>query len=88
MGALDFNWNVIVTFRIQSITHVQDWFFYPMQFLVADTQLYKKLCPSVRWSVDPSLSTSRKVGKRACPPLPTRPQLAAVYLDLLLLSLS
>ena len=34
-------------------------------FLVADTQLYKRLCPSVRRSVRPSVTTSRKVGKRA-----------------------
>ena len=46
-------------------------------FLVADTQLYKRLCPSVHWSVGrlvgwlvgPSRS-SRKVGKHAFPPLP------------------
>ena len=43
-------------------------------FVVADT-----LCPLVRWSVGPSVSTSQKVGKRAYPPLPTRPQLMAVY---------
>ena len=48
-------------------------------FLVADTQLYKRLCPSVRWLVGRSVTTSRKVGKRAFPPLPTRPQLMAVY---------
>ena len=52
-------------------------------FLVADTQLYKRLCPSVGrlvgWSVHRSVDTSRKVGKRAYPPLPTRPQLVAVY---------
>ena len=52
-------------------------------FLVADTQLYKRLCPSVRpsvgWSVGPLVSTSRKVWKCAFPPLPTRPQLMAVY---------
>ena len=39
---------------------------------------------SVRWTVSPSVrwyvSTSRKVGKHAYPPLPTRPQLVlAVY---------
>ena len=41
--------------------------------LVADTQLYKRLCrsvgpsvgPLVRWCVRPSVTTSRKVGKRA-----------------------
>ena len=33
-------------------------------FLVADTQLYKRLCPSVRWSVHLG-SSSWKVGKRA-----------------------
>ena len=27
-------------------------------FLVADTQLYKRLCPSVRWSVGPSVRPS------------------------------
>ena len=48
-------------------------------FLVADTQLYKRLCPSVRWLVGRSVDTSRKVRKRAFPPLPTRPQLVAVY---------
>ena len=49
-------------------------------FLVADTQLYKSLCPSVRWSV----TTSWKVWKRAFLPLPTRPQLVlAVYPALL-----
>ena len=52
-------------------------------FLVADTQLYKRLCPSVGPSVGPLVgplvSTSRKVGKRAFPPLPTRPQLMAAY---------
>ena len=36
-------------------------------FLVADTQLYKRLCPSVRPSVrpsvGPSVTTSGKVGK-------------------------
>ena len=61
-------------------------------FLVADTQLYKSLCPSVRRSVcrsvrpsvGPSVNTSRKVWKRAFPPLPTRPQLVlAVYPALL-----
>ena len=35
--------------------------------------------PSVCPSVGPSVSTSQKVGKRAYPPLPTRPQLVAVY---------
>ena len=39
--------------------------------------------PSVRPSVYPSVSTSQKVGKRAYPPLPTRPQLMAVYPALL-----
>ena len=34
-------------------------------FLVADKRLYKRLCPSVRWSVGPLVSTSRKVGKQA-----------------------
>ena len=47
--------------------------------LIADSQLYKRLCPSVRpsvgWSVGPLVSTSRKVWKCAYPPLPTRPQL-------------
>ena len=57
-------------------------------FLVADTQLYKSLCPSVRRSirrsVGPSVNTSRNVWKRAFPPLPTRPQLElAVYPALL-----
>ena len=53
-------------------------------FLVADTQLYKSLCPSVRRSVRRSVNTSRKVWKRAFPPLPTRPQLVlAVYPALL-----
>ena len=33
-------------------------------FLVADTQLFKRLCPSVGRAVGPSIS-SRKVGKRA-----------------------
>jgi len=28
-------------------------------FLVADTQLYKRLCPSVRWSVGPSVGNDR-----------------------------
>ena len=42
------------------------------------------VCPSVRPSVDPSRS-SWKVGKRAFPPLPTRPQLVAVYPALLYL---
>ena len=37
-------------------------------FLVADTQLYKRLCPSVRWLVGRSVDTSRKVRKRAFPP--------------------
>ena len=48
-------------------------------FLVADTQLYKRLCPSVRPLVGRSVTTSRKVRKRAFPPLPIRPQLVAVY---------
>ena len=48
-------------------------------FLVADTQLYESLCRSVGPLVCPSVSTSRKVGKRAFPPLPTRPQLVSVY---------
>ena len=48
-------------------------------FLVADTQLYKRLCPSVRPLVGRSVTTSRKVRKRAFPPLPTHPQLMAVY---------
>ena len=48
-------------------------------FLVADAQLYKRLCPSVRWSVRRSWWSSWKVGKRAYPPLPTHPQLVAVY---------
>ena len=43
-------------------------------FLDVGTQLYKRLCPSVRRSI----STSSKVRKRAFPPLPTRPQLVAV----------
>ena len=52
------------------------------RFLVADTQLYKRLCPSlgrpVGRLVGPSHS-SWKVGKGAFRPLPTRPQLMAVY---------
>ena len=49
------------------------------QFLVADTQLYKRLRPSVRPLVRPG-SSSWKVGKPTFPPLPTRPQLVlAVY---------
>ena len=64
-------------------------------FLVADTHLYKRLCPSVRplvrssvWpSVRPSISTSQKVGKLAYPPLPTRPQLVAMYPALFWMSL-
>ena len=51
-------------------------------FLVADTQLYKRLCLSVRRSVGRLVGPSRsswKVGKRVFPPLPTRPQLMAVY---------
>ena len=49
-------------------------------FLVADTQLYKSLCPSVGPSVGPSVNTSGKVWKCAFSPLPTRPQLVlAVY---------
>ena len=48
-------------------------------FLHADTQLYKRLCPSVHRLVGRSVDMSRKVGKRAFPPLPTRPQLVAVY---------
>ena len=52
-------------------------------FLVADNRLYKRLCPSVGPSVGPSRA-SRKVGKHAFPPLPTRPRLVlAVYLALL-----
>ena len=48
-------------------------------FLVADTQLYKRLCLSVGTSVGPWWS-SWKVWKRAFRPLPTRPQLVlAVY---------
>ena len=62
----------------------------PFSFWVADTQLYKRLCLSVRWSINPlvrpSSSMSRKVEKRAYPPLPTRPQLVAVYQALLLFS--
>ena len=62
----------------------------PTHFLVADTQLYKRLCPSVRpsvgWLVGPSRS-SLNVGKRAFPHLPTRPQLVAVYPALLALFL-
>ena len=57
-------------------------------FLVADTQLYKRLCPSIRLSVRPQ-PTSQKVEKRAFEcffggcvgkgawgwmPLPSRPQ--------------
>ena len=53
-------------------------FFIPPSFLVADTQLYKRLCLSVGRSVGPTRS-SWKVGKRAFPPLPTRSQLVAVY---------
>ena len=34
-------------------------------FLVADTQLYKRLCPSVRPSVRPSMTTSRIMRKQA-----------------------
>ena len=62
-------------------------------FLVADTQLYKRLYPSVRpsvrLSIRPSVPTSvrplvrndrvKKWEKNALPPLPTRPQLMAVY---------
>ena len=39
-----------------------------VEFLVADTQLYKRLCPSVRplyWSVGPLVCTSQKVGIQA-----------------------
>ena len=56
-------------------------------FFVADTQLYKSLCSSVSWSVgpsiSPSLSMSRKVWKHVFLPLPTCPQLVAVYQALL-----
>ena len=34
-------------------------------FLVADTQLYKRLCPSVHWSVRRSVTHESKIGKRA-----------------------
>ena len=34
-------------------------------FLVADTQLYKRLCPSIGPSFPQSVTTSRKVGKRS-----------------------
>ena len=50
------------------------------KFLVADTQLYKRLCPSVGRLVGRLVSRlSWKVRKRAFPPLPTRPQLMALY---------
>ena len=48
--------------------------FLTLQFLVADTQLYKRLCPSVRWSVGLSVRNDW-VGKcenahlRPCPPV-------------------
>ena len=58
------------------------------RFLVADTQLYKSLCPSVRPSVRPSVNTSRKVRKHAFPPLPTRPQLVLAVYPALFLSFS
>ena len=52
-------------------------------FLVADTQLYKRLCPSVgpsvRRSVRWSVMIESKSGKTR---LPARPQLMAVYLAL------
>ena len=33
------------------------------QFLVADTKLYKRLCPSVRWLVRPSVTIESKSEK-------------------------
>ena len=66
-----------------------------MYFLVADTQLYKRLCPSVgrsvRRSVGPSVRGHESKSEEmsvlehlllrtvALPPLPTHPQLMAVY---------
>ena len=49
----------------------------PSSFSVADSQLCKRLCPSIRPSIRPLVRNDR-VGKRAFPPLPTRPQLIAV----------
>ena len=52
-------------------------------FLVADMQLYKRLCPSVRplvcWSVGPSVMIKLESVKTSISALPTRPQLVAVY---------
>ena len=65
-------------------------------FLVADTQLYKRLCPSVRPLVGPWTRVEKRGNERfrtflvatvAFPPLPTRPQLMAVYPALFLSSL-
>ena len=38
-------------------------FVFFFRFLVADTQLYKRLCPSVRWSVGPSITLELKTRK-------------------------
>ena len=51
------------------------WIFFRPSFLVADTQLYKRLCPSVRQSIRPSVHQSARVEKwgnahiRPCPPV-------------------
>ena len=56
-----------------------------LAFLVADTELYKRLCPSVRplvgWSVGRLVRHTRveKWKNEYFPPLPTRPQPKAVY---------
>ena len=44
-----------------------------------DTQLYKRLCPSVRPLVGRSVTLELKSGKTRISALPTRPQLVAVY---------
>ena len=72
--------NALVRMRVRIHSHISSNVFASLSaFLVADTQLYERLCPSVGRSVGPLVSTSRKVEKRAYPPLPNRPQLMAVY---------
>ena len=45
-------------------------YFEQLDFLVADTQLYKRLCPPVRWSV--GRLVGRSVGRSVCHELRSR----------------
>ena len=67
-----FHTQVFFTISLHPVIHLDESaFFDSMLFLVADTQLFKRLCPSVHRSVRPSARVEKWVNAhiRPCPPV-------------------